>query len=141
MPAPILANWVACSYTMTSMPTRLSAAAVASPPMPAPTIATESRLVIASPLQLYGTAELPWSLSRLCRPESGTRQRSPAFVGGECVQEGLHRRTLLARRHEREIIMLLGERNEAKIRGMRDRRNGDTPIGTMLRYGGGDRIV
>src|SRR5882724_5889898 len=48
MPAPNLANCAACSYTVTSMPTRRSAAAAARPPMPAPTIAIVRGLVIDS---------------------------------------------------------------------------------------------
>src|SRR5579872_3882461 len=46
IPAPSLVNWAACSYTVTSMPTRRSAAAAARPPMPAPTIAIDRGLGI-----------------------------------------------------------------------------------------------
>src|SRR6266571_103652 len=49
MPAPSRANCAACSYTVISMPTRRSAAAVASPPMPAPIIAIDRSLDILPP--------------------------------------------------------------------------------------------
>src|SRR6267378_4454416 len=41
-------NCSACSYTVTSIPTRLRAAAVARPPMPAPIIAMDRGLAIDS---------------------------------------------------------------------------------------------
>src|SRR6266481_7667932 len=41
-------NRAACSYTVTSIPTRLNAAAAARPPMPAPMIAMDRGLAIDS---------------------------------------------------------------------------------------------
>src|SRR5262245_9439058 len=44
MPAPIRANRLACSYTCTSNPKSRNVDAAVKPPMPAPTIAIESRV-------------------------------------------------------------------------------------------------
>src|ERR1043166_3154004 len=108
------------------MPTFWNAAAVASPPMPAPMIAT-----------LRG---IPYP-----RISSGSEarllQRLAARLRRQRIEKRLHRRPLLARLHQREVIMLLGIGNETQPRCMRDRRNGHAPVGAMLRDGSGHRIV
>src|SRR5260370_17063650 len=132
IPAPSRMNRAACSYTVTSIPTRLRAAAVARPPMPAPIIAMDRGLAIDS--------RSP-GICRLSRPEARLRQRRATLLGGECLQKCLHRGTLLARRHQREIIMLFRHRNEAQPRSLPARRNGHAPVGAMLRHRGCDRVV
>src|SRR3954471_11871899 len=74
-------------------------------------------------------------------PESGPLQRGARFVRAECGEKGLHRRTLLARRHQREIIMLFRERNETEPDRIGDRRNGHAPVGAVLCDGRGHRVV
>src|SRR5215475_13031196 len=135
MPAPSRVNWLACSYTVTSMPTRRRAAAVARPPMPPPTIATESCPAIASPDLWRGP------LSRLCRSESRPRQCRTSLLRRQRVEKGLDRRPLLARLNKREIIMLFGQRNETEAGCMGDRRDRHAPVGAMLRYSRRDRIM
>src|SRR5215475_1559530 len=127
MPAPSRANCLACSYTVTSMPTLRSAAAVASPPMPAPMIATLRGFAIPIPV--------------LRRSEACLFQCLAARLRRQRIQKSLHGRPLLARFHQREVIMLLGIGNETQPRCMRDRRNGHAPVGAMLRHGSRHRIV
>ena len=112
------------------MPTRRSAAADASPPMPAPMIATERGFA----KNFYPDVISGWAKPRL-------RQCVTTFLRRQRIEKRLHRRTLLSRRHQREIIMLFRERNETEFRRMRDRRNRHTPVGAMLRYGSRDRIM
>src|SRR6266700_2547658 len=121
------------------MPTRLSAAAVASPPMPAPTIATESGLAIASPTPFVARLELRVVL--LSWPESGLLQRRASLIRAERIKKGLHRQTLFARYHQREVIMLFRQRNETEADRMGDRRNGHAPVGAVLRDGGRHGVV
>src|SRR3954465_935789 len=77
----------------------------------------------------------------LRRPESGPLQRGARFVRTECGEKGLYRRTLLARRHQREVIMFLRERNEAEADRMGDRRNGHAPVDAVLCDRRGHRVV
>src|SRR5262252_11069152 len=110
------------------MPTRRSAAAVASPPMPAPMIAI-----------LRGFAIVPARLPISSRPEAGARQRGSGLFRFKCLEKRSHRRPILARRSQREIIVLFGERNETQVGSMRDRRNSHAPVGAMLGDGGSNR--
>src|SRR4051794_9136627 len=116
------------------MPTRRSEAAVASPPMPAPTIATESGLAIASPT-LFPRGFNAASSTTLRRPEARSLQCRTRLVRAERIEKGRPRRTLFPRRHQREVIMLFRERNETEAGRMGDRRNGHAPIGAVLRDG------
>src|SRR3954462_9035204 len=77
----------------------------------------------------------------LRRPESGPLQRGARFVRTECGEKGLYRRTLLARRHQREVIMFLRERNETEADRMGDRRNGHAPVGAVLCDRRGHRVM
>src|SRR5229473_3497826 len=100
IPAPSLMNCAACSYTVTSIPTRRRAAAAARPPMPAPIIAIDRGLAIDSH---------PSGMCPLSRTEPRLHQRRAAFLGGESLQKRLHRRAPLARGDQREIVMLFRE--------------------------------
>src|SRR4051812_40404794 len=131
MPAPSRVNWAACSYTVTSMLTRRSAAAAARPPMPAPIIAIDRGLAIAP--QTFSSAS--------GRPEPSPCQCRAAFIRRQRVEKGLHGGSLLARRHQRKIIMLVGKGNETQVRRMGHRRDGHAPVGAMLRHGCGDRVM
>src|SRR6478672_11864183 len=103
--------------------------------MPAPTIATESGLAIASPPLFSARLECRVVACRLRRPEAGSLQCRSGLVRAECVEKRLHSRTVLARRHQSKVIMLFRERNETEADRMGDRRNGHAPIGAMLRDG------
>src|SRR4029079_1592879 len=131
MPAPSRVNWAACSYTVISMPTRRSAAAAASPPMPAPTIATDRGLAIAPPDFSQASG----------RPKARLRQRRAALFRPQRVEKGLHGGSLFARLHQREIIMLFGKGNETQVRRMGHRRDGHAPVGAVLRDGCRHRIM
>jgi hypothetical protein len=68
----------------------------------------------------------PWERERTCsrdsagvtaissRPKSRLRQRRTALFRCQCIQKRLHRGPQFARTYQREIVMLLGERNEAE---------------------------
>src|SRR4029077_5593195 len=75
------------------------------------------------------------------RPKPGLIERLAAFLRRQCGEERLNGGALLSRGHQREIIVLLGERNEAKARCMRDRRDGHAPVGTMLGDRGRNRVM
>src|SRR5215475_1655710 len=110
MPAPSRANCLACSYTVTSMPTLRSAAAVASPPMPAPITATLRGLGISHPnflSMILGSCSLRGSEARLFQSLAARLRR-------QRIEKRLHRRALLARLHQSEVIMLLGIGNETQ---------------------------
>ena len=87
---------------------------------------------------LHSVRDMMWAL---CRPKSRPLQCRTTFLRRQRCEKCLHRRTLLASRHQRKIIMLFRERNEAKSGGVRDGRNGHTPVGTILRHRRGDRVV
>src|SRR4051812_41582777 len=78
---------------------------------------------------------------KLHGPKPRFRQRRAAFIRRERPQKRLHGGPIPARGHQREIVMLLRKRNEAEPRGMRDRRDRDPPVSTMLRNRRRNRIV
>src|SRR4029453_9149463 len=98
------------------MPTRRSAAAVASPPMPAPMIAIDSGLAIPVPARAVSVdGFLHFVRTASGRPKTCLLQRRAARVRRQRIEEGLHRRPLLARLHQRKIIMLFGKGNETQV--------------------------
>src|SRR6185436_18822832 len=98
------------------MPTRRSAAAVASPPMPAPMIAIDSGLAIPVPARAVSVEGfLRFVRTASDRPKTCLRQRRAALVRRQRVEKGLHRRPLLPCCHQRKIIMLFGKGNETQV--------------------------
>ena len=75
------------------------------------------------------------------RPEARPHELRASFVRRKRLQEGLHRWTLLPRQYKCEIIMFFRERNESEAHFLRDRRDGDAPVGSVLCYCGGDRVM
>src|SRR6202023_4052830 len=82
-----------------------------------------------------------WTGVESSRPKPRLYQRRAALLRRERLKKRLHRGAVFARRHQREIIMLFRQRNEAEAGGVGDRGDGHAPIGAMLRHGGGHRVM
>src|SRR6266478_7598067 len=82
-----------------------------------------------------------WTGADSSRPKPRLYQRRAAFLRRQRLEKRLHGGALFARRHQREIIVLFGQRNEAEAGGGGDRGDGHAPIGAMLRHGGGHRVM
>src|SRR5712672_201471 len=94
----------------------------------------------------WTTSPLPniwrcWTWIDSRRPNARLHQRRAALLRRQRPEKRLHGGALFARRHQREIIILFGKRDEAEAGGVGDRRDGHAPIGAMLRHGRGHRVM
>ena len=74
-----------------------------------------SSLTIESVTIKSATIE-PATIESESRPKSGAFERVAALLRRQRREKLLHGRALLARGHQREIIMLFGKRNETEAR-------------------------